>query len=157
MSPRYPSWVADSRARLLLSTVRDRSRAASIVLMPPRVRNQQLSGSGLLAESHRSRVARLRDHRQVSANERFGLASHTRRSAVSVPSNIAEGTRHKKTGYISRLVIALGEHAELETQLIIADRLGYIRQNDKERMEGLSASVGQLTHGLLRSLERGSH
>ncbi|HJZ70567.1 MAG TPA: four helix bundle protein [Vicinamibacterales bacterium] len=90
-------------------------------------------------------------------NERFGLASHTRRSAVSVPSNIAEGTRHKKTGYISRLVIALGEHAELETQLIIADRLGYIRQNDKERMEGLSASVGQLTHGLLRSLERGSH
>ncbi|HMF98876.1 MAG TPA: four helix bundle protein [Vicinamibacterales bacterium] len=90
-------------------------------------------------------------------NERFGLASHTRRSAVSVPSNIAEGTRHKTAGYISRLVIALGEHAELETQLIIADRLGYIRQSDKERMESLSASVGQLTHGLLRSLERGSH
>src|SRR6266481_5320370 len=55
-------------------------------------------------------------------DERFGLTAHTRKSAVSVPSNIAEGTRHRTPGYISRLTIGLGEHAELETQMIIADR-----------------------------------
>jgi four helix bundle protein len=47
--------------------------------------------------------------------ERFGLVSQMRRAAVSVPSNIAEGSRHRTPGYISRIVIALGEHAELET------------------------------------------
>ena len=87
------------------------------------------------------------------ADERFGLMSHTRKSAVSVPSNIAEGTRHKTAGYMSRLVIALGEHAELETQMIIGSRLGYVSSADMKRFEKLSTSVGQLTHALLRSLE----
>jgi len=85
--------------------------------------------------------------------ERFGLTSHTRKSAVSVPSNIAEGTRHRTAGYASRLIIALGEHAELETQMIIGGRLGYVSGADMKRFETLSTSVGQLTHALLRSLE----
>jgi len=90
------------------------------------------------------------------ADERFALASHTRKSAVSVPSNIAEGTRHKTAGYVSRVIIALGEHAELETQMVLGDRLGYIAAADMSRFEKLSTSVGQLTHGLLRSLDAGS-
>jgi four helix bundle protein len=89
-------------------------------------------------------------------DERFGLTAHTRKSAVSVPSNIAEGTRHRTPGYISRLTIALGEHAEVETQVILADRLGYISNTDIKQFEELSTSVGQLTHGLLRSLDSGS-
>src|SRR5258707_421908 len=60
-------------------------------------------------------------------HERFGLTLHTRKTAVSVPSNIAEGTRRKTPGYIARLIDALAEHAELETQIILADRLHYIR------------------------------
>ena len=89
-------------------------------------------------------------------DERFGLTSHTRKTAVSVPSNIAEGTRHKTLGYISRVTISLGEHAELETQIIVANRLGYVSQTDIERFDRLSTSVGQLTHGLLRSLDTAS-
>jgi len=89
-------------------------------------------------------------------DERFGLTAHTRKSAVSVPSNIAEGTRHRTPGYISRLTIGLGEHAELETQVIIADRLSYVSNADVKRFDKLSTSVGQLTHGLLRSLDSGS-
>jgi four helix bundle protein len=55
-------------------------------------------------------------------SERFGLVAQMRRAAVSIPSNIAEGTRHRRPGYVSRVVIALGEHAELETQAIISGR-----------------------------------
>ena len=56
------------------------------------------------------------------ARERYGLAQQMRKAAVSIPSNIAEGTRHRTAGYLSRVIIALGEHAELETQTILADR-----------------------------------
>jgi four helix bundle protein len=49
------------------------------------------------------------------ARERFGLAYQMRKSAVSIPSNIAEGSRRKTPGYVNHLVIALGSHAELDT------------------------------------------
>jgi four helix bundle protein len=86
--------------------------------------------------------------------ERFGLSAQMRKAAVSIPSNIAEGSRHRTPGYISRLIIALGEHAELETQGIIADRRHYISATDMKRFEQLATSTGQLAHGLLRSLQR---
>ena len=86
--------------------------------------------------------------------ERFGLAAQMRRAAVSVPSNVAEGTRHRTAGYTARVIIALGEHAELETQALIAKRRGYISDDDMKTFEALAASTGQLAHGLLRSLER---
>jgi four helix bundle protein len=85
--------------------------------------------------------------------ERFGLALHTRKTAVAVPSNVAEGTRRRIAGYIARLTDALAEHAELETQIILADRLRYVRTPDMKAFDTLSGSVGRLTHGLLRSLE----
>jgi four helix bundle protein len=88
--------------------------------------------------------------------ERFGLAQQMRKAAVSVPSNIAEGNRHRTPGYIAKLTIALGEHAELETQAIIAQRRGYITDDDMQRFEQLAASTGQLAHGLLRSLDTGA-
>ena len=85
--------------------------------------------------------------------ERFGLSFHMRKTAVSVPSNIAEGTRHRTPGYIARVIIALGEHAELETQALLGNRLHFISEDDMKAFEELATSVGQLTHGLLRSLE----
>src|SRR3954447_16630703 len=63
-------------------------------------------------------------------HERFGLVHQMRKACVSVPSNIAEGTRHRTPGYISRLMIALGEHAELETQALISERRRYIPEAD---------------------------
>jgi four helix bundle protein len=85
--------------------------------------------------------------------ERFGLAQQMRKAAVSVPSNIAEGNRHRTPGYVAKLIIALGEHAELETQALIAQRRGYISDDDMRRFDELATSTGQLAHGLLRSLE----
>jgi len=87
-------------------------------------------------------------------HEFFGLAFHMRKTAVSVPSNIAEGTRHRTPAYIARLIIALGEHAELETQALLGKRLRFIGDDDMKTFEELSTSVGQLTHALVRSLDR---
>jgi four helix bundle protein len=87
------------------------------------------------------------------ASERFGLVQQMRRAAVSVPSNIAEGSRHRTAGYINRVVISLGEHAELETQAIISERRRYIAPKRMSEFNDLSTRVGQVAHGLLRSLE----
>ncbi|HZR25054.1 MAG TPA: four helix bundle protein [Vicinamibacterales bacterium] len=86
--------------------------------------------------------------------ERYGLSAQMRKAAVSIASNIAEGTRHRTPGFISRVIISLGEHAELETQAIIAGRRHYISSADMLHFEKLATSAGQLAHGLLRSLER---
>ena len=86
-------------------------------------------------------------------SELFGLVQQMRKAAVSIPSNIAEGSRHRTAGYISRVIISLGEHAELETQAIISERRRYIAPKKVREFVDLATRVGQLTHGLLRSLE----
>ena len=62
--------------------------------------------------------------------ETYSLISQIRRSAISIPSNIAEGAaRNSKKEFIQFLHIALGSTSELETQLIISGRLGYLKEN----------------------------
>jgi four helix bundle protein len=85
--------------------------------------------------------------------EWFGLAYEMRKSAVSIPSNIAEGNRRKTPGYINHLFIALGSHGELDTQCELATRRKFIRADQQAALESLLAEVGRVTHGLLRSLD----
>ncbi len=61
--------------------------------------------------------------------EMFGLSSQMRRSVISIPSNISEGgARSSKKEFVRFLYISLGSLAELETQIIIAKRLGFITE-----------------------------
>ncbi len=65
--------------------------------------------------------------KKFSKEEMFSLTSQIRRSAISIPSNIAEGySRHGLKDYINFVSIAFGSAAELETQLLLASDLGYI-------------------------------
>jgi four helix bundle protein len=67
-------------------------------------------------------------------DEQFGLTAQMRRAAVSIPSNIAEGAaRNSKREFLQYQYISLGSLSEVETQLLIANRLGYL--NDQEILE----------------------
>jgi four helix bundle protein len=85
--------------------------------------------------------------------EVYGLASQMRRAAVSVPSNIAEGHGLKQTqAYARHLAIANGSLTELETQLEIARRLGYLTP-ENESVINQAGEVGRMLAGLSRSLQ----
>ena len=69
--------------------------------------------------------------KRFPADERFGLTSQIRRAAVSVPSNIGEGSRRKKRNVFRHFLdIALGSQAEVEVQLEIAYRLKFLSAAD---------------------------
>jgi four helix bundle protein len=85
--------------------------------------------------------------------ELYGLASQMQRAAVSVPSNIAEGHGSKQTqAYARHLAIANGSLTELETQLEIARRLGYITAGNESVIDQ-AGEVGRMLAGLRRSLQ----
>ncbi|MEM6330016.1 MAG: four helix bundle protein [Planctomycetota bacterium] len=85
-------------------------------------------------------------------DEKFGLVSQLRRAAVSIPSNIAEGHSRNTPGDMIRFAsISLGSLAELETQLIIATRLGYAASDETEPLLSMAGEIGRMLHGLIRS------
>ena len=89
--------------------------------------------------------------------EKYALSSQMRRAAVSVPSNIAEGrSRSTRKDFINFLHTALGSGTELETQLIIAQRLKYCPAPDFERVTVLLSEVCRMLHGMIKKLEAGS-
>jgi four helix bundle protein len=84
--------------------------------------------------------------------ELYGLTSQIRRAAVSVASNIAEGAaRNSDKEMIQYLYIALGSIAEVETQLIIAEKLRYV-DNTSELFSKIT-SIKQMLLGLVRHLK----
>ena len=88
------------------------------------------------------------------ADERFGLTSQLRRSSVSIPSNIAEGHARPSTrDYLPFLGISLGSLAEMETQLLIAQRLEYIDDALLDRICQASDRIGRMLRAMMKSLQ----
>ncbi|MEM7626323.1 MAG: four helix bundle protein [Planctomycetota bacterium] len=85
-------------------------------------------------------------------DERFALTLQMRRAVISVPSNIAEGYgRNTRKEYLRHLAIANGSLKEVETQLIIAGRLGYVSRDDAAKAWSLLQSVGKMLTALRKS------
>jgi four helix bundle protein len=90
---------------------------------------------------------------KLPADERFGLGQQLKRSAVSVPSNIAEGhERRSRKEYGRFLSISCGSVAELETQIRLCVRLGFLDQESVERAEGLAGETGRMLRAIERTL-----
>jgi len=86
--------------------------------------------------------------------EQFGLISQIRRSAVSVPSNIAEGKcRTSQKEFLRHLDIAYASLAELETQLEIAMSLKFISENKLDNLIEATSEIAQMPNGLRVAIE----
>ncbi len=79
----------------------------------------------------------------LPASESFGLTNQMRRAAVSIPSNIAEGSGRTNKEFARYLKIALGSMAELETQIEITRRVGYISDDQCNSLSSEISSIGK--------------
>ena len=87
--------------------------------------------------------------------EVYSLTDQIRRAAVSVPSNIAEGQAHfSKAEFSHFLRHSAGSLAELETQILIAERLEYTGRDQIQALLKLVIEVGKLLNGLINSLKK---
>ena len=93
--------------------------------------------------------------RRLPDSERFNLISQMQRSAISIPSNIAEGQgRGTARSGIWFLRIAIGSSAELETQVELAQRLTYVTVENTRELDSQLERVRQMLYGLRREHER---
>jgi four helix bundle protein len=87
--------------------------------------------------------------------ELYGLVSQMRRSAVSAPSNIVEGcARDSQSDYLRFLYIAFGSLKELNYQLSLSKRLGFVDNNDLSEIEPKIFEAEKVLNGLIRSLRK---
>jgi four helix bundle protein len=87
-------------------------------------------------------------------HELFGLTSQIRRAAVSAPSNIVEGcAKSSQADYIRFLEVAYGSVCEVEYQLSLASRLGYLEHAKSREATTLANEAGRVLNGLIRSLK----
>jgi four helix bundle protein len=91
--------------------------------------------------------------RSFPDEERFGLTSQMRRAAVSVSSNIAEGgARHSRDDYARLLEIAAGSLFEVISQATIAERRGFLREHDYQRLYQAAEVQSRMLSGLRKSI-----
>jgi four helix bundle protein len=90
-----------------------------------------------------------------SPHEKFGLIGQLQRAAVSIPSNMAEGAARKNTRELLQfLYIARGSVSELDTQLEICFRVGYMREEAYLRLVSKLTDISKMLNGLIASLKR---
>ncbi len=83
----------------------------------------------------------------------FGLTSQVRRAAAAVPANSAEGyeRKHRKE-YLQFLFIAKGSLGELNTYLLPAHDIGYIKTEDYDKVDAIRQETMKMLQGLIKSL-----
>ncbi|MBI2333117.1 MAG: four helix bundle protein [Chloroflexi bacterium] len=88
-------------------------------------------------------------------SERYGLTNQIRRAAVSVPSNIAEGQARQHSGEFRQfLFIALGSIAELETQILISQDLGFLSEEISTSLQADLLELQKMTRTLASRLSK---
>jgi four helix bundle protein len=91
--------------------------------------------------------------KKLPKEEVYSLTNQMRRAAVSIPSNIAEGqTRHSTKEFMRFLRIAQGSKAELETQLLLCQRIGYLSDSDTVEITNLLQEIGKMLSTLIGKL-----
>jgi four helix bundle protein len=92
--------------------------------------------------------------RKFPRDELFGLTSQIRRASTSIPANIAEGHGRENTGsFIQHLRIAQGSLKELETHLLVAERVGLIHLSVSDSPLAACEAVGKMLRSLIRALQ----
>jgi len=90
---------------------------------------------------------------EFPVSEKFGMTSQIRRAGVSIPSNIAEGTaKSSSKSFSNSLEISLGESFELETQMIIAERVSLISNETAQQLEMDISEVQKMIIGFKAKL-----
>jgi len=91
-------------------------------------------------------------------DELYALVSQMRRSAISIPSNIAEGfTRQHNKEYTQFLYISLGSSAELETQIEISHKLNYVQESFKNELTDKIKQFSRMTTSLINCVSGSSY
>ena len=100
-------------------------------------------------------VATYRATRDFPSDERFGLVSQMRRAGVSVASNIVEGcARHSEADYLRFLDMAYASCRELEYQITLAERLGFLSETEVPKLKPCAIETAKVLNGLIRSLRK---
>lgn len=93
--------------------------------------------------------------KMLPEDERYGLTSQMRRSAVSIASNIAEGWgRNSTKNYVQFLRIARGSLLELETQIIICRELSYIENENYNTINNLIVEESKMLNALIKAINK---
>lgn len=107
----------------------------------------------------------MRDYKNIKAyqladnmvleDEMYGLTSQLRRAAVSVPANIAEGSsRQHKRDYLNFLYTSRGSIAETGYLLELSGKLGYLKDDEFKRIEGIRSEVSRTLYGLIMAVTK---
>lgn len=93
--------------------------------------------------------------KKLPDDEKFGLISQIKRCSISIPSNIAEGAgRNSKKEFVHFLSITNGSTLELETQLMLLERLKFVKKKEIEPLLSECVEIKKMNYALQKSLKK---